>query len=115
MTLVTPWSRRITRPLSLIVVVAWIGCMAVLVNRSYIEASPASLATDLAKYGPTAVWSGVYYRGEKIGFTVRQTIRTEDGFELQEDSRLQMTLLGSTSAASIRTMARVDKAFALRS
>ena len=48
---------------------------------------PAGLAraccrTNLARYGPTAVWHGVYYRGEKIGFIVRQTTRTEDGFEL---------------------------------
>ena len=44
-----------------------------------------NLATDLARYGPTAPWRGVYYRGEKIGFTVSQTVRTDDGFELQED------------------------------
>ena len=58
---------------------AWVACMAVLVNRSYLQASPANLATDLARYGSTAVWRGVYYRGEKIGFTVSQTIRTERG------------------------------------
>ena len=89
--------------------------MAALVNRSYLQASPANLATDLARYGSTAVWRGVYYRGEKIGFTVSQTTRTDDGFELQEDGRLQMLLLGQDTAATIRTTARVDAAFALRS
>src|SRR5688572_31703520 len=89
--------------------------MAALVNREYLQASPARLATDLARYGPTAVWNGVYYRGEKIGFTVSQTTRTDDGFELQEDGRLQMLLLGQASAATIRTTARVDQSFALRS
>src|SRR5687767_10853541 len=89
--------------------------MAALVNREYLQASPASLATDLARYGPTAVWNGVYYRGEKIGFTVSQTTRTDEGFELQEDGRLQMLLLGQASAATIRTSARVDQDFALRS
>ena len=75
------------------------------------QASPARLATDLARYGSTAVWKGVYYRGEKIGFTVSQTIRTEDGFELQEDGRLQMMLLGADTAAALRTTARVDQSF----
>ncbi len=89
--------------------------MATLVNRSYVQASPANLATDLARYGSTAVWRGVYYRGEKIGFTVSQTTRTDDGFELQEDGRLQMNLLGQDTAATIRTTARVDTAFMLRS
>jgi transglutaminase-like putative cysteine protease len=89
--------------------------MGVLVNRAYMQSSPLNLATDLARYGSTAMWRGVYYRGEKIGFTVSQTVRTEEGFELQEDGRLQMSLLGATTAAVIHTTARVDARFALRS
>ena len=73
--------------------------MAILVNRSYLQAS-TNLATDLARYGPTATWRGVYYRGEKMGFTVSQTIRTDEGFELQEDARLVMNLFGSTSTTT---------------
>ena len=89
--------------------------MAVLVNRDFLQASSTNLATDLARYGSTAQWRGVYYRGEKIGFTVSQAVALDDGFELQEDGRLQMALLGATTAARIRTTARVDRAFALRS
>jgi transglutaminase-like putative cysteine protease len=115
MKLLRPIPRTITRPVSVLIVVSWVVCMALLVHRSYLQASPANLATDLARYGPTATWRGVYYRGEKIGFTVSQTIRTPDGFELQEDARLQMTLLGSTSTTTIRTTAFVDAAFVLQS
>ena len=74
--------------------------MGVLVHRSYFVASAANLATDLARYGSAAQWRGVYYRGEKIGFTVGQIVPTDDGFELQEDGRLEMTLLGATSPAA---------------
>lgn len=88
--------------------------MAALVSRSYAQPTSASLATDLARYGSAAVWRGVYYRGEKIGFTVSQTVPADDGFELDEDGRLQMTLLGATTAATIHTTAQVDAAFALR-
>ena len=80
-----PLPRTLTRPVSYAVLIAWVAVMAVLINRTYIQASPTNLATDLARYGPTAVWRGLYYRGEKIGFTVSQTVRTEGGFELQED------------------------------
>jgi transglutaminase-like putative cysteine protease len=110
-----PLPRSVTRPVMVLVVVAWVVTMAALVNREYLQASSATLATDLARYGPTAVWNGIYYRGEKIGFTVSQTTRTDQGFELQEDGRLQMLLLGQASAATIRTRARVDPDFALRS
>jgi transglutaminase-like putative cysteine protease len=115
MKLLRPLPRAVTRPLSYIVLITWVAWMAVLVNRTYLQASPINLATDLARYGSSAVWHGVYYRGEKIGFTVSQVVRTDAGFELQEDGRLQMTLLGSTSAAAIHTSARVDAAFVLRS
>ena len=113
-TLLRPVPRAVTRPLSFLVLAAWIVQMGTLVNRSYVQAS-ANLATDLARYGSSAQWRGVYYRDEKIGFTVSQTIPIDDGFELQEDGRLQMSLLGATTAARIRTTARVDRAFALRS
>ena len=88
--------------------------MGVLIQRSYLQAS-TNLATDLARYGTAAQWRGVYYRGEKIGFTVSQVVPTDDGFELQEDGRLQFSLLGSTNAAVLRTSAKVDAAFAIKS
>jgi transglutaminase-like putative cysteine protease len=93
--------------------------MASVVSRSYLQAS-ANLATDLARYGSTAQWRGVYYRGEKLGFSVSQTvpINNDDpakaGFELQEDAELQMALLGATTPAKIRTTARVNRAFELQ-
>ena len=112
--LLRPLSRAVTRPLSFLVLIAWAAVMAVLVNRTYIQASSVSLATDLARYASSALWRGVYYRGEKIGFTVSQTVPEADGFELQEDGRLQMALLGATTAATMRTRAHVDGAFTLR-
>ena len=88
--------------------------MGALVNRSYLQAS-ANLAADLARYGSDAQWQGVYYRGEKIGFSVRQTLPSGRGFELHEDGRLQMSLLGAATSARIRTSARVDEHFGLES
>jgi transglutaminase-like putative cysteine protease len=106
--------RAVTRPLSILILIAWAGAMTALINRSYLQASSARLATDLSRYGSGAVWRGVYYRGEKIGFTVSQTLPSADGFDLQEDGRLQMSLLGATTAATIRTTAHVDRAFVLQ-
>ena len=115
MSILKPLPRSVTRPVSIVILIAWAASMAVLVNKSYLHASSANLATDLARYGSNAQWRGVYYRGEKIGFTVSQTVPTGDGFELQEDGRMQMALLGATTAAAIHTAARVDSNFGLRS
>ena len=110
--LLRPLPRAVTRAVSVLLLLGWIAVMAILINRSYLEAS-TSLATDLARYGSAAIWRGVYYRGEKIGFTVSQTVPNDEGFDLEEDGRLQMSLLGATTAATIRTTAHVDKAFTL--
>src|SRR3954468_18112249 len=110
--LLRPLPRAITRPVSVLLLIGWAAVMALLIDRSYLQAS-TRLATDLARYGSAAVWRGVYYRGEKIGFTVSQTVAQDDGFVLQEDGRLQMSLLGATTPATIRTTAHVDRDFQL--
>jgi transglutaminase-like putative cysteine protease len=110
-----PLPRQITRPLTFLVFCAWVPTMVLLVQRSCVATASTSLATDFARYGTSAEWRGVYYRNEKIGFTVSQTIPTAEGFELQEDGRLQMSLLGARNVVSIRTRAGVDKDFTVRS
>jgi transglutaminase-like putative cysteine protease len=88
--------------------------LGVLLSRAYVQARSMNLATDLARYGAAAEWRGVYYRGEKIGFSVSQVTPAGDGFELREDARLQMSLFGATTAATVKTIAQLDAAFGLR-
>ena len=113
-TILRPLPRTVTRPLAILALVGWVVTMGVMINRSYLQASSRNLATDLASYGSTAQWRGVYYRGEKIGFTVSQVQPTVDGFELHEDGRLQFTLLGAHTFAILKTTASVDRSFALK-
>ncbi len=115
MRLLRPLPRAVTRPISLLVLVAWAATIGILVKRTYLEAASVNLATDLARYGNSAQWRGIYYKGEKIGFSVSQVDAKDDGFELQEDGRLQMTLFGAVAPVRIRTAARVDRAFVLQS
>jgi len=114
-TLIRPLPAAWARIGTLLVLAAWALTMGVLVNRSYIQAAPVSLAADLARYGGDAQWRGVYYRGDKIGFMVGETVPTADGFELREEGQLQMALLGATSAARLRTLVQVDREFSVRS
>jgi Transglutaminase-like superfamily len=113
-TLLRPVSRRTGRAASALVLAAWAITLGILLSRAYVQARSMNLATDLARYGTAAEWRGVYYRGEKIGFSVSQITPAGDGFELREDARLQMLLFGQTSAASVRTTAQLDATFGLR-
>jgi transglutaminase-like putative cysteine protease len=112
--LLRPFPPRLSRLLSALVLVAWPAQIGWLVYDQYLRAG-AALAGDLARYGSQAQWKGLYYRGEKIGFSVSETVPRDDGFELREDGQVQMALLGATSAARLRTTARVDDHFNLRS
>src|SRR5688500_14580842 len=114
LTFLRPLPRRVTRALSFLVVIAWIAQMGLLARRN-LQASSMTLGGDLARYGSSAQWKGVYSRGEKIGFLVGQTIPRDDGYELQEDGQLQMTLLGASTAARLHTSAIVDREFQLKS
>jgi len=115
MKVLRPLPRKITRPFTFLVFCAWVPTMVLVVQRSCVATASTSVATDLARYGTSAEWRGVYYRNEKIGFTVSQTIPAGEGFELQEDGRLQMSLLGARNVVSIRTRARVDQDFVVQS
>jgi transglutaminase-like putative cysteine protease len=108
-----PLPRALTRTLSFLAVAAWLGQMGVLLRHAF-SSTPVALAADLAQYGSTAKWNGIYYRGDKIGFTVGQTTPIDDGYEIREDGRYQMVLLGSPSAVRTSTRAIVDRSFSLR-
>jgi transglutaminase-like putative cysteine protease len=113
-TLIRPISRRAGRIASVLVLAAWVVTLGFLLTRAYVQARSMNLATDLARYGTAAEWRGVYYRGEKVGFSVSQTTASGDGFELREDARLQMSLFGATTPAAVRTIAQLDREFNLR-
>jgi hypothetical protein len=113
-TLLRPLPAPVARLLSTLVVVAWALQMGVLVRGAF-SSTPLALAADLASYTSSAQWRGIYYRGEKIGFSVGQTTPRHDGYEIREDARLLMALLGATTPVRMTSRAVVDRAFALRS
>jgi hypothetical protein len=111
--LLRPLPRPAARVLCSLVLVGWAAHMGALGRRAW-SSSPVALAADLAHYGSSAQWRGIYYRGDKIGFSVGQTEATDSGYEIREDGRLQMALLGSTSSVRLASRVTVDRSFNLR-
>jgi transglutaminase-like putative cysteine protease len=112
-TILRPIPPTVARPVSALLLLAWAVQMGFLIHRS--ARRTTVLAADVGRYGSGAQWKGVYYKGRKIGFTVSETVEKDGGYELKEDGQLQMTLLGAATAAHMKTVARVDSSFALRS
>jgi len=108
-----PLPRPAARLLSALVLVAWVLQMGALARRAA-SSSSVALAADLAHYGSSAQWRGIYYRGDKIGFSVGQTTPTDSGYEIREDGRMLLILLGSDIPVRLTTRAVVNRAFDLQ-
>ena len=113
MTLLRPLPRPAARLLSALVLVAWVLQMGALLRRAA-SSSSVALAADLAHYGSSAQWRGIYYRGDKIGFSVGQTTPTDSGYEIREDGRMLLILLGSDIPVRLTSRAVVSRAFDLQ-
>jgi transglutaminase-like putative cysteine protease/Fe2+ transport system protein FeoA len=114
--LLTRWPslpRGLSAPLTLLTLLVWTGAMALVVRKAT-EQTALALTSDLAAYGERARWSGIYYRGEKIGFSVSQMTERAGGFKLQEDGQMQLTLMGATTASKLHTEVNVDPQYALQ-
>ena len=99
--------------MSLITLVLWAGAMFLVVRKAT-EQTALALTNDLAAYGERARWSGIYYRGEKIGFSVSQTTERPGGFKLQEDGQMLLTLMGASTASRLHTEVNVDSEYMLQ-
>ena len=109
-------------PLSIAIVVVWIGMAALLVRKQ----TPAP-AIDVASLPPleapgaagtgehdTDEWFGVYQGAHKIGHTHRVATRSETGWTLRDESSLAIAMLGTPQPLTTRLAAETDDAFALR-
>ncbi len=99
--------------MSLLTLILWSGAM-VFVFRKATEQTALALTSDLAAYGERARWSGIYYRGEKIGFSVSQMTERAGGFKLQEDGQILLTLMGAATASRLHTEVNVDAQYLLQ-
>jgi len=112
--LLRPLPEAAARLLSILVVAAWLVQMGLVARAAFSQGSLA-LAGDLASYTGSAQWRGIYYRGDKIGFSVGQTTPRDGGYEIREDARLMMNLVGAETAVKMTSRALVDRAFQLES
>lgn len=107
--------------LTITVVVAWLGMMALLVQKQ--TPSPSS---DLASLPPIAApadgdgaareeWFGVYQADKKIGHTRRVTTRTASGWRFQDDSSFGLAMMGAPQRLTTTMVADTDEDYAMRS
>ena len=101
--------------IGLAIVLFWCGMNFLLVKRQLWQpTAPLFLRSGEAVSGSVKESWGVYYRGEKIGDAHQTITPNADGYQLIDDSRLRLNLLGTTQMAWTRLSMEADKEWVLK-
>ena len=100
--------------IGLAVVVFWCVMNLLLIKRQlWAPPPPLFVSGTEALTEASQEWWGVYYHGEKIGFTSQSIEPNQHGYQLRDESLLRLNLLGTTQHASTRLAMHVDKEWVL--
>jgi hypothetical protein len=97
-------------------VVFWIGMMVLLVGKQ--QRARVALSFDDHFMGAAVAnieeWAGVYFQGQKIGYTHNSLKRIEDGYQIHHTIRLDMAMMGVAQKTMAQVNTVTDHAFNLQ-
>lgn len=108
---------RRVRPLSALIMIAWLFMMGLLVRREYFSSTPLwQPGVAMADTGRVEWWSGIYIGGEKIGYAYTNRVSEGDSlFRVASTQLLRLTTLGQIQVINVRSEATLNSDLSLRS
>lgn len=105
---------RLMRP---IIIIFWVFMMGLLIQKTYFNPYDDYIQSSYAagQLRPKEEWMGVYWGGDKVGYTVSTVKKKLEGYELFEQALMDLTVMGTPQRIDTQVTARVDDTFALRS
>ncbi len=108
--------KRLYRIAGTCAVVFWLVMVALLVSKQF--RARASLSFDDHFMGATVEnieeWAGVYFQGQKIGYTHNSLKRIEDGYQIHHTIMLDMAMMGVAQKTMAQVNTVTDHAFNLQ-
>jgi len=109
--------------INIAIILIWVGMMTTLVKRYYFPPSKnVSIpdetfipSPDFLSGGDREEWMGIYYKGQKIGYSTRVLKKLEDGYRISENTFLSINLLHTTRETYIKSTAFLKDDFTLDS
>lgn len=91
--------------------------LTVLIHRHYWSPMPrvADFVSDKEALNLNEVWMGIYFRGEKIGYTFTTLKRSGNGYEIYEHALMHLTISGVKQRIESRLKATTNSGFRLQS
>ena len=106
---------NLKRAVGIAIVLFWCFMNVLLVKRQLAAPPPpVTLSTVSAITEPLEEWWGVYFHGEKIGYSSQKITPQSGGYGVQSASLLRLDLLGTTQTVTSRLEMSADSEWALK-
>lgn len=100
-----------------IVIIVWLIMMGLLIKRSYFKPLPSILNPEI--HGVVLEikeeWMGVYFKGEKIGYSVSRIEKIERGYEFHEQVLMNLNVMGTPQRIFTALVSIVNSDLSLKS
>ncbi len=99
------------------IILLWLGMIGVLVQRTCFEGrgSYARAGSTASQLRPREEWMGIYWGAEKVGYTVSRIRKARDGYHINEQAVMDLTVMGTAQRIDTELASQVDHEFQLRS
>ena len=100
------------------IMLLWLGMVGILVQRTCFDGGGGSHARaggTTSQLRPREEWMGMYWGGDKVGYTVSKIQRARDGYQINEQAVMDLTVMGTSQRVDTEITSLVDNAFNLRS
>ncbi|HSD11398.1 MAG TPA: transglutaminase-like domain-containing protein [Candidatus Binatia bacterium] len=95
------------------VLITWVAVMVALVVRSRTVREPLTPSRPLPHEG-SEQWQGIYGEGKKIGYSHRVRKPTADGFSVESNAQMQLSMMGTAQLVRTSLEAETDRSLRLR-
>src|SRR4051812_11908184 len=101
----------------LAVVVVWIGLLLALARSQWPPPAPVATQTEALPVADRTddVWTGVYMKGQKVGYGHTRVVPAGDGYHISDRSFIRLSVLEHVESIRAVTEATAGADFALRS
>jgi len=101
--------------LALVIVLAWLGGLALLARRELFVSAPARLAEMALRLSPGATFYAVEQNGQQIGFASNTIDTASTGIDVVDYFVADLPIAGTARRASARSVVKLSRGLALRS
>ena len=95
------------------VLITWAAVMVALVVRGGAVREPPTPSRPLSAEA-SEQWHGIYGEGKKIGYSHRVRKPTEDGFSVESNAQMQLSMMGTAQLVRTSLEAETDRSLRLR-